>query len=192
MPSARRVLLTTFLVLTAGAAPLLSQERDGFFFGLGLGYGSNWVNCNECDQTRADGFAGFFKIGAHLNEKFSLAFESNGWFGSVERSDVWSSNWSAVGYFYPGGGNFYLRGGLGPAYLQASFDGVGFGTRIETAWGFGATAGIGYDFPVGFVAVLNPVINVNYGSYGTIRTPTGDLTGVNSLILQLALGLTFQ
>ena len=85
-----------------------------------------------------------------------------------------------------------MRGGLGPAYLQASFDGGGFGTRIETAWGFGATAGIGYDFPVGFVAVLNPVINVNYGSYGTIRTPTGDLTGVNSLILQLALGLTFQ
>ena len=193
MRSARRVLLASLLVLMAAAAPLLSQERGGLFFGLGLGYGSNWVSCDQCESTRADGFAGYFRIGGFLNDNVGLGFESNGWFGQVERSDVWSSNWSGVVYFYPGGGNLLLRGGIGAAYLQASFDALPpFGSTIQTAWGFGATAGIGYDFPVGFVAVLHPVVNVNYGSYGTIRTPNGDLTGVNSLVLQLALGLTFQ
>lgn len=192
MTVARRILLATFLLLTVSTAPLVSQERGGFFFGLGLGYGSNWVNCDQCEQTRSDGFAGFFKIGAHLSDNIGIGFESDGWFGSVEQSDVWSSNWSGVVYFYPGGGNLMLRGGLGAAYLQASFPAPVIGQTVETAWGFGATAGIGYDFPVGFVAVLNPVINVNYGSYGSIRTPSGNITGVNSLILQFALGITFQ
>ena len=191
MSFARRFFCTVLLTV-AGATFLQAQERGGFLFGIGAGYGSNWVNCNQCTSTRADGFAGFFKIGGNINQKIALAFETNGWFGSVESSDVWSTNYSGVFYFFPGGGNLMLRGGLGASYIQASFAGQFVGRIIETAWGFGATAGIGYDFPIGFVAVLNPVINVNYGSYGTVRTPSGDLTGVNSLVLQLAVGLTFQ
>jgi hypothetical protein len=55
------------------------------------------------------------------------------------------------------------------------------------------TAGVGYDFPIGFVAVLNPVVNLNYGNYGTIITPGGEqVTGVSTLVLQLAVGVTFQ
>jgi len=62
------------------------MERGGFFFGIGAGYGSNWISCSEpaatCSSTtQANGFAGFFKIGAHLNETFGVAFETNGWCG---------------------------------------------------------------------------------------------------------------
>jgi hypothetical protein len=178
--------------VTAGAA----QDRGGFFFGIGAGYGSNWISCSEpaatcASTTQANGFAGFFKIGAHLNETFGVAFETNSWFGSVESSDLWQSNWSGVVYFYPGGGNLMLRGGLGLATAEFSFP-VGLTSVFSTETGFGATVGVGYDFPIGFVAVLNPVVNLNYGNYGTITTTDGTVTGVSTLVLQLAVGLTFQ
>lgn len=186
--------LCSSLGATAGAA----QERGGFFFGIGAGYGSNWISCSQgpapgtCASTiQANGFAGFFKIGAHLSQTIGLAFESNGWFGSVESSDLWQSNFSGVAYFYPGGGNLMLRGGLGLASAQFSFP-TGVTRLISTETGFGATIGVGYDFPVGFVAVLNPVVNLNYGNYGTITTVDGTVTGVSTLVLQLAVGLTFQ
>jgi len=191
--------LIAALGLTAGATTGAAQERGGFFFGIGAGYGSNWISCSQgptpaaCgSSTQANGFAGFFKIGAHLSETFGVAFESNGWFGSVEASDLWQSNWSAVAYLYPGAGNFMLRGGLGLATAEIRFPQPG-PSLITTETGFGATVGVGYDFPVGFVAVLNPVVNLNYGNYGTIRTPGGEqITGVSTLVLQLAVGLTFQ
>lgn len=194
----RVFVLATVLVITLGVTTGAAQERGGFFFGIGAGYGSNWISCSQgptpetcASTTQANGFAGFFKIGAHLNQTFSLAFESNGWFGSVESSDLWQSNWSAVGYFYPGGGNLMLRGGLGLATAEFSFP-VGPTRVIATETGFGATVGVGYDFPVGFVAVLNPVVNLNYGDYGTITTANGTVSGVSTLVLQLAVGLTFQ
>ncbi len=194
----RRFVLTSAVVLMFGVTPAVAQERGGLFFGIGAGYGSNWISCDQgptpetCGSTtQSNGFAGFFKIGAHLNETFSLAFESNGWFGSVESSDLWQSNWSGVAYFYPGGGNLMLRGGLGLATAEFSFP-AGGPRVISTETGFGATVGVGYDFPVGFVAVLNPVVNLNYGNYGTITTTNGTVTGVSTLVLQLAVGLTFQ
>jgi hypothetical protein len=192
----RGSVLIAALALTVGATTGAAQERGGFFFGIGAGYGSNWISCSEpaatCSSTtQANGFAGFFKIGAHLNETFGVAFETNGWFGSVEASDLWQSNWSGVVYFYPGGGNLMLRGGLGLATAEFSFP-VGITRVFSTETGFGATVGVGYDFPVGFVAVLNPVVNLNYGNYGTITTADGTVTGVSTLVLQLAVGLTFQ
>ena len=192
MLSSRRVLLAGAFLVAGSASSVLAQERGGFFFGIGLGYGSNWVSCSGCESTRSDGFAGFFKIGAHLSDQLGLGFESNGWFGSVESSDVWSSNFSGVVYFYPGGGNVMLRGGLGLATVEASFQGPLGGRFISNEWGFGATAGVGIDIPVGFVAVINPVVNLNYGNYGTVQTPVENLTGTNSLVLQLAVGVTFQ
>ena len=195
----RSFVLTTALGLTFGVPAAAAQERGGLFFGFGAGYGSNWISCDQgptpatcASTTQADGFAGFFKIGAHLSETFSLAFESNGWFGSVESSDLWQTNFSGVAHFYPGGGNLMLRGGLGVAFAEIRFP-QGITSVITTETGFGATIGVGYDFPIGFVAVLNPVVNLNYGNYGTIRTPQGqDITGVSTLVLQLAVGVTFQ
>lgn len=195
----RGSVLIAALGLTLGGTTGAAQERGGFFFGIGAGYGSNWVSCDQgptpatCSTTpQAGGVTGFFKIGAHLSETFSLAFESNGWFGSVQSTDVWQSNFSGVAYFYPGGGNLMLRGGLGFATAEIRFP-QGITSFITTETGFGATVGVGYDFPLGFVAVLNPVVNLNYGNYGTIRTPQGqEITGVSTLVLQLAVGLTFQ
>lgn len=195
----RGFVLATAVGLTFGVTTAAAQERGGLFFGIGAGYGSNWISCDQgpapdacASTTQSNGFAGFFKIGAHLSETFSLAFETNGWFGSVESSDLWQSNFSGVAYFYPGGGNLMLRGGLGVATAEIRFP-QGITSFITTETGFGATVGVGYDFPIGFVAVLNPVVNLNYGNYGTITTPQGqDITGVNTLVLQLAVGVTFQ
>jgi hypothetical protein len=199
MRGSRRTGVAVALALGVLTTSLAAQQRGGFFFGIGAGYGSNWTSCSSgpvpetcASTTRSDGFAGFFKIGAHLNEQFGLGFESNGWFGSVESADVWSSNFSGVVYFYPGAGNLMLRGGLGLATAEISTNCGLVSTCISTETGFGATVGIGYDFPVGFVAVLNPVVNLNYGSFGDVRTGSGDLQGVSNLVLQLAVGLTFQ
>ena len=84
----RGSVLIAALALTVGVTTGAAQDRGGFFFGIGAGYGSNWISCSEpaatcSSNTQANGFAGFFKIGGHLNEKFGVAFETNGWFGSV-------------------------------------------------------------------------------------------------------------
>ena len=198
MRRSSRIVFTLAVALGLASTSLVAQDRGSFFFGIGAGYGSSWISCDQgpvpetcASTTQSSGFAGFFKIGAHLSNTLGLGFESNGWFGSVQSADVWASNFSGVVYLYPGGGNLMLRGGLGVASAEIAVN-CGISSCISRETGFGATIGIGYDFPVGFVAVLNPVINLNYGNYGTVRTSGGDITGVSNLILQLAVGLTFQ
>jgi len=182
-------LLTVALLV---ATPAQGQERLGFFFGFGLGYGLNSISCDGCDLDSSSGLAGFFKLGAHLTESFSVGVESNGWFGRISSEDVWNSNFSATAYFYPGAANWYLRGGIGGSRVEATFPAAAGQTFVASKWGFGATAGAGIDIPVGYVASITPVINVVYGDYGTVSAANNVVTGVNSLRLDLVVGVTFQ
>ncbi len=191
MPSKHRVAcLVTLLFLMS--PPVVAQERSGFFFGFGVGYGANSVSCDGCDIDTASGVAGFFKLGAHLTESFSVGVESNGWFGRISSEDVWNSNFSATGYFYPGAANWFLRGGIGGSRVEATFPLTAGQTFVASKWGFGATAGAGIDIPVGYVASITPVVNVVYGNYGTISAGSGLVSGVSALRLDLAVGVTFQ
>ena len=55
------------------------QARQGFWIGLGGGYGSAGVSCDGCDGDREGAFAGSFKLGGTLSERVLLGVESNGW-----------------------------------------------------------------------------------------------------------------
>src|SRR3990172_8975580 len=93
------------------AAAQRPQDRSGFWFGFGLGYGN--IGCNDCDNRSGSG-SGYLKLGGTVSKKVLIGFEANGWAKSEDDATVSLVNGSAVVYFYPSAtGGFHLKGGLG-------------------------------------------------------------------------------
>jgi hypothetical protein len=160
-------LVLGMLALLAGALPAVAQggraqTRQGFWFGLGLGYGSL---CGEDCDDRAGAVSGYFKLGGTLSQKVLLGFESNAWIKSEDDVTVSQVNGSGVVYFYPSAtGGFHLKAGLGfvRATVAVNVSGV---TVSSSETGVGGLLGLGYDVRVGRNASLVPFFNVLGGKY---------------------------
>lgn len=169
----RGSLMLGMLALLAGAGPAQAQEgrpqtRQGFWFGLGLGYGS--LCGDECDERAGSG-SGYFKLGGTLSQKVLLGFESNAWVKKESDITVSQVNGSGVAYFYPSAtGGFHLKAGLGFVRATVAFDVPGGSQTISSSeTGVGGLLGLGYDVRVGRNVSLVPFFNVLGGSTTTAR-----------------------
>lgn len=150
----------TAVLATTAAAQESPHNRDGFFLGAGLGWGS--MGCSVCEGERESGLSGFLKLGGTVNPQFLLGAETNGWTKSENGVTLTQGNLAGMAQFYPRvDSGFFLKGSLGIATLKAEID--GFGSDSET--GFGGTMGLGYDFRVGTNVSLSPYGNFVYGSF---------------------------
>lgn len=173
------VVLLTGLLTVAGTAfgQGRPQTREGFFIGLGLGWGS--LGCSDCDGERENGLSGYLKLGGTVNDRLLLGVETNGWYKDEDEATVNFGNFSGTAYFYPNPqGGFFLKGGLGISTLEVDI--AGFGSESET--GFGLIGGLGYDARVGTNFSLTPYANVLYGSF----------EGGSANVLQAGLGVTWH
>ena len=127
------------------------HPREGFWFNLGLGYGS--LGCEGCGG-RESGVSGGLQLGGTLNRKWLLGGATTGWSKSEGGVTLTVGTLLALVRFYPSErGGFFLEGGLGLGTIHVSVD--GFGSESET--GGGALLGLGYDIRVGRNVSLTPV-----------------------------------
>ncbi len=173
--------LAAALVLATNAEPAQAQSRpqtrEGFFIGFGFGWGS--LGCSDCSGERESGLSGYFKLGAAVNQRVLLGFESNGWFKEQSGVTLSQGNGSAVIYLYPNPeSGFFIKGGIGLATLN--LDVSGFGSDNVT--GFGLVGGLGYDARVGRNFSLTPFGNFVYGSFD----------GGSTNVIQAGIGLTWH
>ncbi len=170
------------LLVAALASPLAAQRaqtREGFFIGLGLGYGSMDVTCDLCEFDRESGMSGYLKMGGTLNDRLLIGGQTLGWTKSEDGITLTEGSLTGNVWWYPSAtGGFWVTGGAGLGYINADA-GVG-GSDSET--GFAALAGLGYDIRVGRNISIVPSATWQVGFY--------DDFGAN--VLQLALGITFH
>ena len=144
--------IAALAVLTVGSVTMAAaQEKQGFFFGVGLGYGN--LSCDGCDSQ--GGLSGHLRLGGKLNERLLLGVESTGWYKDEDGASVTTGTLTGNAYFYPSPkGGFFAKGGLGLGYAGVSVE--GFGSDSET--GFGWQVGAGYDIQVGTKTAITPTV----------------------------------
>lgn len=166
------LLLSTLLASTATAQN--KHERKGFWFNIGLGYGS--LGCDDCTE-RMGSLSGQVGLGGALSQNVSLGVMSNGWTKTENGASLTTGTLTAAVRLYPSKtGGFFILAGLGLGTTSASIAGYGSGSQTGT----GALVGIGWDLRVGKSVSLTPYWN----GFAT-RYDGGD-TNVG----QIGLGLT--
>lgn len=183
-------------VLLVVTMPALSaqhpQTREGFWIGLGGGWGDAVLSCSpNCTFTQAakgGAATAWLKLGGTLRSDVLLGVELNAWVKNVGGSTESVGNASAAVYYYltPDGGLF-LKGGVGYATFRPSS-----GTTTSGN-GFGLIAGAGYDVRIGRNVSLTPVGNFFFGDDGHVTG--GGLTvpqSVKHSVIELGVGITFH
>jgi len=160
-------LLTLTLVLAAAAvAPARAQtyprDRRGLYLGLNAGFGGAGYTADLGKRTVTDdpygGAAGGLRFGYAFNNKLALGLESLG-FGTDDNGpddDGWGMGAGVLALtWWPGGGGFFVRGGLGAAggdvlrrdgVLQhipdkpAALFGLGYEWQLSTHFALGLAA----------------------------------------------------
>lgn len=184
MRTPRIMLVTAMALLALGTAASSAeaqrpQTRQGFWAGLGMGWGSFGLGCDGCeDLGRTGSYSGYLKVGGTLSQSLLIGAEVNGWAKSEDGASLDLGNASAAAYWYPmPTGGMFLKGGLGYSRLGAD-DGV----DSASDGGFGLTAGIGFDMRVGGNMSLTPVLNYFRGSF----------EGGSADVFQVGLGVTLH
>jgi len=164
MPKFLRVLSFALLTLSLTALTAQAQNpqtRQGFWFNLGLGYGS--ATCSDSCSSE-DGFSGNLALGGTLSQKVLLGGGTNGWTKSQDGVTTTLSTLTAQIRFYPSAvGGFFLNGGLGLGMARGSGGGIS-----DSDTGFGMLLGLGYDFRVGKNVSITPFLNgFGFDAYNT-------------------------
>jgi hypothetical protein len=126
----------------------LPQLREGFWFNVGLGFGS--LGCEDC-STREGGLSGGLSLGGPITDRVLLGVGTAGWAKEVAGETLSVGVLDARVRFYPvRTSGFFLTGGLGVG--SVSFAG-------ESEFGAGALVGLGWDIRVSRNVSLTPFWN---------------------------------
>lgn len=131
-------------------------RRRGFWFNIGLGYGS--ATCNEdfiCGGSEGS-VSGTLSLGGTLSQTVLLGVMTNGWVKDDPLLELSIGTLLGVIRFYPSDHTrFFLQGGLGVGRVDVTISGIGSGNES----GFAALVGLGYDIRVGENLSLTPYLN---------------------------------
>jgi hypothetical protein len=177
----RRGLVTAALVLTAAAAQTSAQDAPpatpsrGGWLGVGLGYGAFRTDCNNCtrDDLYSSGGSLVVNGGVTVNDRVdaggeifwaSTAFDSGEYRAAFLLGIVQFRPWQTHG--------FYLKGGLGLAFLRSSIT-VGGETTTSAPKGLGVHYGAGWMFGRGRRVSFAPFGGHYVASLGDLPTAGG-------------------
>jgi hypothetical protein len=149
-----------------------AQERSGFWIGLGGGIGSAGIGCDDdCDGGEREWApAGYVKLGGTLSKRVLLGAEFNLWFDEQEGTTLNFYDAVATVTFYPQRtSGFFLKGGVGAAFLDMEFRDDDTTITVDLGTGLGVLAGAGYDFRVGRRTSITPAVNFWHGWPGDIK-----------------------
>jgi hypothetical protein len=177
----RRGLVISALVLTAFAAQAHAQDAQaapasrGGWLGVGLGYGAFRTDCNNCtrDDLYSNGGGLIVSGGVAANGQLdaggeifwsSTAFEGGDYRASFLLGTVQFRPWKTRG--------FYLKGGLGLAFVRANIT-VGGQTTGSKPKGLGVHYGAGWMFGRDGRVSFAPFGGHYVASLGDLPTPAG-------------------
>jgi hypothetical protein len=181
------------------------QTREGFWFNVGLGYGS--LGCQHshlhgswsCDNREA-GLSGGLALGGTVSRKVMLGAGTNSWYKEQDDVTLTASTLTATVRFYPSAtGGFFLLSGLGIGVVNAAVETVYLpdcdcqfspsGLSSESKAGGGAVLGLGYDVRVARNVSLTPYWNGVGILHGGDARSSGSWFGQTNFG-QVGLGLT--
>jgi hypothetical protein len=140
-----RVQQQPFPPATAAFRP---QARDGFWFNLGMGFGT--LGCEDC-IGREDGLSGGLSLGSVVSDRVLIGIGTTGFAKEVAGEILSVGTLDARMRFYPvRTSGFFLNGGIGVGSL--SFAG-------DSEFGLGLMLGLGWDIRVGKNVSLTPFWN---------------------------------
>jgi hypothetical protein len=166
------------------------QLRQGFWIAIGLGAGTYDLMCSDCSYDAKTDLSGTLRMGGTLSQKVLIGGETMGWTHSENGVDQCAGALSGAVIFYPSAtGGFFLKGGLGVAYLTASASGY----ETETLTAFALSGGVGYDFRLGKTFGLTPYFNGFYGFPASYKVGgVGAGFDVSQSLLQLGLAVAWH
>jgi hypothetical protein len=191
----RHVLLPAVSILSLLTVPAvgLAQEtsrppakHQGFWIGFGLGGGTNFADF--ADGSRA-GVGAYLRLGGTVSQKLLLGGEIIGWGRDRDGGTFSESGVTAVALFFPSGPGLFLKGGAGFAGWAASAS-AGSTTTTQTAGGFAATIGAGYDLRIGNNLFLTPNVDFLYHTMESENSAFADIS--SGAVLLFTLGLTWH
>jgi len=160
--------------------------RSPWYVGFGFGSGPGWVGgqghtASLTDLAPGDGIvlALNFKAGATLTQKLLVGFDvttlgavaSRTVAGGTYESSAFITNLDAMATYFPWEQGFFVRGGLGMAWLSldsARYDWWGYQTLTSAEYaGFSTVVGLGYAFWLGQSFNLTLDADFSYQYYGS-------------------------
>jgi hypothetical protein len=175
------------------AQPLLGQERaerEGLWWGFGIGYGTYRHTCDHCDRpTGATGIAtAYVALGGTVTSHLTLGIELA---SGRMKEQAWATSLSLLATVYPWVKPcLFLRGGVGTStYRQYSY--VEFPPFHGS--GDGWLAAVGWDVRVPRGPSFTPMISYRTGHPGTVVAVTDTVaTNLRQRSVAFTLGLTFH
>jgi hypothetical protein len=153
------VALTAITIAGPVRAESFPQTREGWLVGFGVGGGTAGVSGGT---NREGGIAGSFRVGYAFNPQVSAGLSSSAWSKSESGVTLTFSVGGPTVEFYPvGAPGLVLRAGAGFGSVSASASSSG-GTFTASESGFGALAGVGYEFRVLRTFAISPQVDFGY------------------------------
>jgi hypothetical protein len=176
-----------------------AQTREGFWFGVGGGYGSAGISCDECgDEGREGSGVAYIRGGWTLNERALVGIDFNGWSKTAREDDMEMTVnlYSVTGSltFYPtAASGLFVKAGAGVSTIDVDVDFDGSSVSAELGMGFGFTAGAGYDVRLGRMISLTPAFGYWYGRPGDLKFASETLFhDWRQNVLEFTVGITFH
>lgn len=166
-----------------------AQRREGQFIAVGLGGGVDQISCEVCRGTPEPGLSGFVRFGGTISDRLLLGAEFDLWTRGSDGIRQFMGSLMGVATVYADAeAPFHFRLGAGFVGYRASEDG-----NALTSLAPGASAGIGYDYPITETLSLTPFANLMIAPYSSLKSD-GDLAvrGATLALLQGGLSLTWH
>jgi hypothetical protein len=152
-----------------------AQTRQGFWLGVGGGFGTAKATCDGCDSSqRENSGSAYLKGGYTINPHWLVGAEFGTWVKKYQflefegDSTILLAHFSATATYYPQRtGGLFVRGGAGVSTLTSHVTTGNTLTSTNMGTGPSFIIGGGYDIPVGKIA-LTPAVNYWYGRIGDL------------------------
>jgi len=200
----RSVLVIAALSL-ADLTPAHAQDyptRHGLWGGATLGYGSASLSSDTLPGRHLNGFDVTLDVGWTLSSHARIGIEIDQWTSRLGAGrQTWLTNYLASLYYYPRTHRtFFVQAAAGisdyaDVHLPWAFLGSSFADTVYysgAAWG--ATAGVGWDIPLGAGSSLRPRVAFSYGWPRNLHSADGSVvaTGWAQHWLSVDVGLVFH
>jgi len=158
--------------------------REGFWIGVGLGYGGAGFSCSGCSSTRTGAATFTLRMGGTTTRRLLIGGELNAWGRNELGVDQAVGDMSAVVLWYPSETTpVFLKGGLGVAVYSANSS-----PKVESS-GLGVSVGLGIDLYTGRKFSITPFVTAMSAISGTVKVGGTD-TGVSYRPNLIEVGVT--